>query len=279
MAPRPRLAETFCGCWSLLRGVQMVASYTVVISGFSMIALFGAGRIPGQSTAVAVMQCIQRLMHMMGLFAGLKGLTGVALREPSRLRMLLIYYVMELIVNIVDMVVREAMACVDLASFQRLHPHNSTDHSSQIDKVECSSVRWVVFMDYTVYALFYAYVAYAIWSLMIRLEDCEFGPPASLLAGLGDHLGRGGGSRNLHGSNNLALASLLMGQGANDVNAESLLEQGGLSGTAGASPSSARDVQMQSFSGFSGTPHTLAEQQQTAGASPEPFSGTPFRLV
>jgi len=210
----------------------MIASYTVVIGAFSTVALFtnGSKESRGESEVTAVVASIHNFIRSLALIAGLQGMVGVMLQVRWRLGVLLFYQVLELVTKCLVTIFRVAEACKWLA---RLHDEG------KLLKVDCSTVRMEMLMQFTVQTCIFSYLAFITWSLVKRLET---GDLSNFEYGL--ELG------------NRALIEETLADASN---------QRLISGSSNRPPP------------FSGAPQTLAGspvQQQTM----EPFRGTPHRL-
>jgi len=241
-------AERCCGTCSLLQGVQIISSYTVVVGLFDLLSLLMRGMQPssetGQSELVSVIQSLQTLLHALGLPAGMKGVLGIMLRDPQRLRVLYYYHFAEILMSCIAVSVREMDLCDELVRLQKLH---------KPVKIGCSSARVMIFTGFCIHTLQFTYFAFCIWSLVKRLEDGEFGrPPFIAESELVDHAG-------------LTDPWLIMARGGND-SSSFLQQRAPLNAQGRASGGSAPQP-------YAGEPRTLSEQ-----APPEPFSGTPHRL-
>eukprot|EP00440_Ansanella_granifera_P072651 gb/GFBE01078838.1/.p1 GENE.gb/GFBE01078838.1/~~gb/GFBE01078838.1/.p1 ORF type:complete len:253 (+),score=44.73 gb/GFBE01078838.1/:1-759(+) len=251
MAPQP--AETCCLSCSLLQGVQVIASYTVVVGSFSMLSILVGGpkNTETQSVALTTVDFLQTMVHTLALFAGFKGLIGVLLRDAHRLRVLLLYHVCELLMSCLALIVRLAKGCQQLEHLQKLHKTKL--------KLDCSSLQASLILEFAIHAALIAYFAFIIWSLATRLEAGELGQP-SLFGDqeMADRTGTLGDPWLFLQPPGSETSSILFQQRA----PLSGVRAGG-AGSAGPTP-------------FSGAPRNLDDQQATS--SPEPFSGTPYRL-
>mmetsp|Transcript_9781 Transcript_9781/g.18920 ORF Transcript_9781/g.18920 Transcript_9781/m.18920 type:complete len:248 (-) Transcript_9781:131-874(-) len=246
MLPRP--AEHCCGACPLLQGVQIVASYTVVVGMFSLLSLLMRGpaaKHPGPPEMLLFVEWCQTFIHTVALFAGLKGLIGVMFRDPARLRTLLRYHIAELVVSSVGVVLKEVEACEELRKLRQIH---------KSPKIDCTSARVLLMVEFAIHAFLFSYFAFVIWSLIARLEAGELGVRPPLLDPEHELADRSGFSDVWP-----------LGRTAGDGNSlwmQRVPLSGGPSAAAGPQP-------------FSGAPRTLSDQQAVA---PEPFHGTAHRL-
>jgi len=255
MPPAP--AEHCCGACPLLQGVQIIASYTVVVGTFSLLSLLmkGPQDEPIQSETVQAVEFVEMLFHALAFCAGLKGLIGVMFRDPRRLRVLFFYHIGELLVKGIAFIFREAEACVELKKLQRLH--------SSAKKMDCQSARIAFLLEFSIHAVLFSYFAYVIWSLITRLESGELGLRTTGLdleqeladrAVLADPwLFMGAGDTSALLQTRPPLSTPLTGGGANSR------QQGGAPRP------------------FSGAPRNLNERDGQPAPN-EPFQGTPHRL-
>lgn len=248
MSP-PRLvppAERCCGRRPLLQGVQIIASYTVVVGMLGVLAFLtrtsGDKEERTASQALILVELLQGVMNAFALYAGLKGLIGVLLRDAQRLRVLFIYHIGQLLNVCVTSGYELVEACQTLERLQREH---------KAIAVTCQEHRTVLLVDFSIHLMLCTYFTYIVWSLVVRLEDGELGLPSTF----GDHelAYRGLGD-----------PWLFVGPPAGLSDANSLLAQQGPRG---------RQAAPEPYSGAS---------QTLAAAGPhhvhEPFTGTPFRL-
>eukprot|EP00435_Cladocopium_sp_Y103_P023607 s2317_g5.t1 len=84
MAPSP--AETCCLSCTLLQGVQVISTYTVVSGSINMLGLLmnGPRSVPSHSVILATVEFLNMMLHTFALFAGFKGLIGVLLKDVVR---------------------------------------------------------------------------------------------------------------------------------------------------------------------------------------------------
>jgi len=251
MAPRP--AENCCGFCPLPQGVQIIASYIVVVGMFSFLSLFmHSPSKAGQPESLAIVQGCQTVVHTFALFAGFKGLVGIMLNDPGRLRSLLRYQVAELTMSCIAFVCKEVEACTELRRLQRLRrPPAGAPHMS------CGIARLRLLVEFTIISSLLSYFAFIVWSLIARMEAGELGPRPPFLDLDGEHelADRAGLADPWLSGGMVPLAGLAGG--------------GGVAAAAGADGAGAPRP-------FSGAPRRLAEQQ--APEACEPFAGTPHRL-
>jgi hypothetical protein len=241
-----------------LQGVQIVASYTVVVGVVNFLALF-TGRpwtSSGESAAAAFIDSVQTLIHALALVAGLKGLVGVMLRDPQRLRVLYLYHAGELVVSCFAILFREIEACKELSKLQRAH---------RVPWVDCPSARLAHLFLFTIHFCLFSYFADIGWSLVKRLEAGELGRPPLL----GDHeLVDQTGLLDLFAPwPGMQHGSLQHPPGSGVETGSSLLgaHRGPQANATGSAPP------------FSGQPRTLAEQGQPQQGL-QPFTGQAHRL-
>lgn len=211
----------------------MIASYTVVTGAFSVLALLtDRSKEPrGESETAAVVESIHTFVRSLALIAGLQGVVGVMLQAKWRITLLLLYQVVELLTNCVVTVFRAVEACERLALLQE---------AGKLLKVDCSTVRMEIFVQFTMQTCLFSYLAFITWSLVKRLEtgdlgNFEYGLELGNRAIIEETLANASNQRLLPGSSN------------------------------GPPP-------------FSGAPRTLAESQAQQQQTMEPFRGTPHRL-
>lgn len=254
MPPAP--AEHCCGACPLLQGVQIIASYTVVVGTFSLLSLLmkGPADKPIQSETFQAVEFLETAFHTLAFFAGLKGLLGVMFRDPRRLRVLFFYHVGELLVKGIAFIFREAEACEELRKLERLH------RSTQ--KMDCQSARIAFLIEFIIHAMLFSYFAYVIWSLVTRLESGELG------------LGRTGLDLEQELADRAVLADPWLFVGTGDTS--TLLQNRPLLTT----PLTGANGRQQGGAPrpFSGAPRNLNEGGGEPAAS-EPFQGTPHRLA
>lgn len=241
-----RPLELCCGSCPLTQGVQIIASYTVVIGTFQLLVLLmpSAKAPKAHSEAEALVYCIKTIFDALAFFAGLKGLIGIIFKDPRRIRMLFVYHIVNIIVECIVTVVREIEVCKDLERLQK---------DSGLD---CSAVRLVYFGSFCVKVLVFSYFVYVIWSLIVRLESGEYGsPPNPFDPEMADR-GFGG-----FGSDPFQPQWIFLGQPSHEVS------------SSGGQRDSTRG-HANNPSPFSGAARTLPEE----GTALEPFRGTPHRL-
>eukprot|EP00933_Yihiella_yeosuensis_P083238 TRINITY_DN97432_c0_g1_i1.p1 TRINITY_DN97432_c0_g1~~TRINITY_DN97432_c0_g1_i1.p1 ORF type:complete len:255 (-),score=42.23 TRINITY_DN97432_c0_g1_i1:218-982(-) len=253
MAPQP--AQTCCMSCSLLQGAQVIASYTVVIGFFSVLSLLmGPAETESQPMSLTIVDFMVKVVHFIALIAGLKGLVGVVLRDPVRLRVLLTYHVLELFTSVIRLIVQEAKGCEQLERLEEL--------SKTKTKLDCASFQYAMLIQFVIHASLISYFAYIIWSLITRLENGDITSALGLgETELGDRsaLGLGDPWLFVHPSS--------MGTDPNAL----LQQRAPLRGNSGQGAPQP----------FSGAPRNLGEQQagtQAQPAAPAPFQGTPHRL-
>eukprot|EP00928_Gymnodinium_smaydae_P064625 TRINITY_DN47908_c0_g1_i1.p1 TRINITY_DN47908_c0_g1~~TRINITY_DN47908_c0_g1_i1.p1 ORF type:complete len:263 (+),score=47.36 TRINITY_DN47908_c0_g1_i1:43-789(+) len=241
-------AERCCGHRSLLQGVQLIASYTVVVGTFGVLSfLVGSTENEHQSETAAILQCLHIFMNSFALYAGLKGLIGVIIRDSQRLRVLMYYQMGDLVVSIITFVVKEITACEELKRLQQKHKGV---------KVSCSSARVALGVEFCMHFLLFAYFLFIIWSLLTRLESGQ----ADLLA---EHeLAERGAALGL-GDPWLFVGPPM---GTEDASSALLRRSGSGNGNG-------RGAQVPQP--FSGPAQSLPTEPP---GMPEPFSGTAYRL-
>lgn len=296
-------AERCCGGCPLLQGVQIIASYSVVMGSFSLLSLLRKEPADGsgESQSLVIVSSMQMLLRTFALFAGLKGLIGICTKTAQPLRVLLFYHVADLALSSVAIILQELDACHELAEVQRMHELAEAQHmhtSKHPPKITCDQARLVLAMGYCIHSFMTGYFAYVIWSLIVRLEADDFLFESELAerGGLGGPwandpfvlFGQGspGDPHNLNGPlfhrvppNAPFGGPAFMGGGGRGAWA-SAAAAGGDSGTAPPRP-------------FAGEPRNLADQGSGRGhgsggnsnsrggrgdSQPEPFQGTAHRL-
>jgi hypothetical protein len=226
----------------------MIASYEVVIGGFSVLSLVTGRSREAQPELLAAIECVQKFVHALALLAGLKGLVGIMYRDPRRLRILLLYQVCDLVMQTVAIFFREIEACHELSQLKQLH-------KDKYSKLTCGTVRREILIEYCIRSALFSYFTYVIWSLITRLEAGEFGRQDFFDHELADHAALG----------DSLPPWFFMGHPGGDDNAGFLSQQRApLNGPASGMPQP-----------FSGAPRTLDPPQ---AQSIEPFRGTPHRL-
>jgi len=247
-------AESCCGACPLLQGVQIIASYTVVVGTFSLLSLLmkGPADKPVASESMQVVEFLERVYHTLAFFAGLKGLIGVMFRDSRRLRVLFLYHLGELIVKGIAVILREAEACEELRRLQRLH--------KTAENVDCQTAQIGLLLEFCIHGALFSYFAYVIWSLVSRLESGELGRRG----GLGEL------DQELAERGVLADPWLFMGSG------DALLQRAPLTSTL-TEGAGGRGAGSGAPRPFSGVPRNLNERGEQPSPN-EPFQGTPHRL-
>lgn len=210
----------------------MIASYTTVTGAFSVLALLtDRSKEPvGESEAAAVAESIHTFVRSLALIAGFQGIVGVMLQARWRLGVLLLYQIVEMVTGCLVTVFRLIQACNRLARLQ---------DAGKLLKVDCSTVRVEILMQFAMQTCLFSYLVFITWSLVKRLETGDLG---TFEYGL-----------------ELGNRTILEDALANSSNQRLLPANSN-----GPPP-------------FAGAPRTLAEsrvQQQTM----QPFMGTPHRL-
>mmetsp|Transcript_40052 Transcript_40052/g.101737 ORF Transcript_40052/g.101737 Transcript_40052/m.101737 type:complete len:261 (+) Transcript_40052:105-887(+) len=254
-------AENCCGACPLLQGVQIIASYTVVVGTFSLLSLLmkWPADKPVASESMQVVEFLETVYHTLAFFAGLKGLIGVMFRDSRRLRVLFLYHLGELIVKGIAVIVMEAEACEELRRLQRLH--------KTAENADCQKARIELFLEFCIHGALFSYFAYVIWSLVSRLESGELGRRG----GLGDL------DQELADRGVLADPWLFMG--SSDTQ-HALLQRAPLTSTlteGAGSRGGGRSAGSGAPRPFSGAPRNLNERGEQPSPN-EPFQGTPHRL-
>eukprot|EP00931_Biecheleriopsis_adriatica_P108038 TRINITY_DN82369_c0_g1_i1.p1 TRINITY_DN82369_c0_g1~~TRINITY_DN82369_c0_g1_i1.p1 ORF type:complete len:274 (+),score=41.34 TRINITY_DN82369_c0_g1_i1:46-822(+) len=257
MAPQP--AETCCGSCSLLQGVLVISSYTVVIGCFNILAILlgGPKDSESQSVAWATVTFISQMVHTLALFAGVKGLLGIITRDPHRLRVLLMYHVCELLMGVLVLVVKLDKACQEREHYQKLHKTKL--------KLDCQSFQVSLVIQFAIHACLVSYFIYIIWSLAMRIEAGEYpGLPSAL-----DQPSLFGDQEMGERSGNLGESWLFVQSGGDPglpfFPHRAHLNRGGAGGASAAGPAP-----------FSGAPRNLDDNRDAEAQ--EPFQGTPYRL-
>lgn len=161
-------------------GVQIIASYTVVIGAVNMISLL-TGRtseVAERSETAAVVECVQTFVDSLALLFGLQGLCGVMLRDSRRLRVLFMYHIAEIIVSSIAIIFREAEVCEELARMQK---------AKKMLKINCTQASLALFIEFCIHALFFGYFAYITWSAVTRLEAGDLRDRPGALFGVGEY--------------------------------------------------------------------------------------------
>mmetsp|Transcript_32409 Transcript_32409/g.69424 ORF Transcript_32409/g.69424 Transcript_32409/m.69424 type:complete len:264 (-) Transcript_32409:69-860(-) len=258
-------AETCCWTCPLLQGAQIISSYTVLVGAFSILSLLLQG--PDDEVTSETLQTVNlfdRGFHTLAFCAGMKGMIGVMFRDVRRLRVLLLYLVVEMAVKGVNVIFREVEACDELKRMEALeveraaHSDNA-HHHHKLRFADCSWVRIALFGDFLFHTALFAYFAYILWSLIKRLEAGEF--RMSVFADLEQELA----DRAV-----LEEPWLWSGQqeGQTDNQNQSRVGAARLAGPAGRGRGLPRP--------FSGAPRNLSENEEQA--SLQPFQGTAHRL-
>ncbi|CAJ1461064.1 unnamed protein product [Effrenium voratum] len=174
MAPSP--AETCCLSCSLLQGVQVISTYTVVFGSFNMLIVLMGGpkNVETHSVVLATVEFLRMMVHTFALFAGFKGLIGVLLKDVERLRVLLLYHLCSLVLLCLQLVVVFVKGCQELEMLQKLH------RQKEVQRVDCSTYQAQLFVSYMLEAGLMSYFAFIIWSLIVRIEAGELGEPSLL---------------------------------------------------------------------------------------------------
>ncbi|CAK9025719.1 unnamed protein product [Durusdinium trenchii] len=174
MAPSP--AETCCLSCSLLQGVQVISTYTVVFGSFNMLGvLMGGPRdIQARSVVLATVEFLKMMVHTFALFAGFKGLIGVLLKDVERLRVLMLYHVCSLLLLCLELVVGFVKGCQELEMLQKI------THRKEILKMDCNTYQAQLCVKFVFQAGLMTYFAFIIWSLIVRIEAGELGEPSLL---------------------------------------------------------------------------------------------------
>jgi len=269
-----------CGCWSLPRAVQFIATYSIIYGFFSAIALITSSWPEDQSSShasshhhghekeealppvaqpYATIHHVKMIIDSIGLIAGLKGHFGLILRDHveavQKLRFLAIWLLFKALYTVVYGVAEVVEACDLRARSDAIVRSQEHRHGQQETHLpSCSFWRdWYGFRE-TMAFLLAAYCAYVTWSLAERMRNGEFGNRHNTL--FGDiHYDVLEPPRNYEGTH-----WLMVQQGA-----------------------SAQDYQVNgrernaALQPFSGAPHTLGEQAPEQ-CSMGTFQGTAHRL-
>eukprot|EP00439_Symbiodinium_sp_Y106_P028456 s128_g3.t1 len=243
MAPPP--AETCCLSCSLLQGVQVISTYTVVFGSFSMLSVLMGGPRTAEthSVVLATVEFLKMMVNTLALFAGFKGLIGVLLKDVERLRVLLLYHLCYLVMICLELVVGLIKGCQELEMLQKLHPQK------EIQKMSCGTFQVHIFAMFLAQGAIMGYFAFIIWSLIVRIEAGEMGQPSLLRD---QELAERAGA--------LGDPWLFVNAPGSDMRPNEFRGHG----PAGPTP-------------FSGAPRNL-EEQSTGPQTTEPFQGTPYRL-
>eukprot|EP00928_Gymnodinium_smaydae_P013724 TRINITY_DN14984_c0_g5_i1.p1 TRINITY_DN14984_c0_g5~~TRINITY_DN14984_c0_g5_i1.p1 ORF type:complete len:299 (+),score=53.53 TRINITY_DN14984_c0_g5_i1:111-899(+) len=253
-------------CWgrSLLHGVQIIALYTFVLGTCGVLSFFGrvASASDANSDLLAV-ECLQNVVHSLGIYAGLKTLIGVMLQDPKRIRVLLVYQLGERLVSLLTLPLAINVSCLQV---EKLHKLNKAMH------VDCNAARTALCTETAFQTILYAYFAYVTWSLVARLEAGDLGLGLAAAASPFAEqepleLGRAPGILRLLGTlPSNADGATENGAGDADGASATRLSQGG-----------PRAGLRSGLQPFAGAPQTL--EDATRQSSPEPFAGTAYRLV
>eukprot|EP00811_Abedinium_folium_P000729 NODE_10668_length_1336_cov_8.930521.p1 GENE.NODE_10668_length_1336_cov_8.930521~~NODE_10668_length_1336_cov_8.930521.p1 ORF type:complete len:247 (-),score=72.51 NODE_10668_length_1336_cov_8.930521:464-1204(-) len=240
-------AMRFCGGFQLLQGVQVIASYTVILGAVSIFSLVtGRGEAADMPKMVAIADSVQALVHAFALIAGLKGLVGIMLRDPKRIRMLLIYHVIEVVTSCIVVALRIVGACDELRLLQQ-------KEQLKAPRMSCESARLALLSEFVLHTSLFSYCIYIIWSAMTRMGAGEYGRTPSLFGDVG--------LVGLDEFNDTVGTWLTVPPHGNTTVLRDPLN---------VSPMMAPP--------FSGQPRTLAEPAELQSLQHEHFSGTPQRL-
>eukprot|EP00812_Abedinium_dasypus_P009876 NODE_3534_length_773_cov_278.782730.p2 GENE.NODE_3534_length_773_cov_278.782730~~NODE_3534_length_773_cov_278.782730.p2 ORF type:complete len:225 (+),score=56.45 NODE_3534_length_773_cov_278.782730:40-675(+) len=128
--------------------------------------------------SIAVVDTVETFVHACAFIAGLKGLIGIMFRDPKRIRMLLIYHIVEVVTSGIVVVFRVAGACEELDRLRQPQAERNL-------RISCSSVRLALAGEFVLHFCFFSYCIFIIWSLMTRMEAGEFGRGLSLFGSEG----------------------------------------------------------------------------------------------
>jgi len=169
----PPTQQCCCGC-SLQRGVQMIALYSIVVGALTLTSLLidGTEDNPALTEADELVGMMAMIYQSLALFVGLKGVLGIAFRDMRSVRMLLLYYVVEVIVRSIAFAAREAWACTELRRLQLLREAS--------DELTCETMRSELLVVYLLHIAVLLYFAYVIWSFVVRTESGEHGGGAEM---------------------------------------------------------------------------------------------------
>mmetsp|Transcript_41821 Transcript_41821/g.90639 ORF Transcript_41821/g.90639 Transcript_41821/m.90639 type:complete len:256 (+) Transcript_41821:47-814(+) len=174
MAPSP--AETCCLSCTLLQGVQVISTYTVVSGSINMLGLLmnGPRSVPSHSVILATVEFLNMMLHTFALFAGFKGLIGVLLKDVERLRVLMLYHLCALLLLCLERVVGFVKGCQELEMEKKL------TNREEILKMDCNTYQARLCLKFVLDAGLMSYFAFIIWSLIVRIEAGELGEPSLL---------------------------------------------------------------------------------------------------
>lgn len=246
MTPSP--AERCCG-WPLVQGVQAIAFFSILGGSLSLLSLVVVG--PPQSTKdrpffFVLVEFVQQVVHTLALFSGLKGMIGVCIKDPGRIRVLLAYYIVELVVGSVAFVCSMCEVCDLISRYNEKHQNDPDNKSPPMD---CATARNFLAVDFVLHTGIFLYFTYIIWSFLVRLVAGEYPPPP-----------------DIHLLETELTSSAFMDNSVPQIYAQ---QQGLLAGNAGRQ-------------GRGGSQAYAGEPRRLSGAAAHlpitPFSGTPHRL-
>lgn len=178
----------WCGC-SLLQGVHILAIYTTVLGVFSFVSLLtgpppieqhghgdhgdhgdgaaSSGAVPVSDTAAAL-KAVTTVVGTFGLVAGMKGIVGVAFRDPGRVRVLFAYHCILLLQSSIMIIFRLTEICDILEKEKK-----EGKFGEKGKHLDCSTAQMVLIMEFTIHTMVFGYFTFIIWSLAKKLEDAR----------------------------------------------------------------------------------------------------------
>eukprot|EP00929_Paragymnodinium_shiwhaense_P106879 TRINITY_DN72703_c0_g1_i1.p1 TRINITY_DN72703_c0_g1~~TRINITY_DN72703_c0_g1_i1.p1 ORF type:complete len:280 (+),score=56.63 TRINITY_DN72703_c0_g1_i1:87-926(+) len=169
-------ATSCCGR-QLPQGVQIIATYAVIVGTFGIVVLLArpTALVEQKSDSLAVLVWLQTCLNVFAFYAGLQGLLGCMLRHAGKLQWLLGYNVGELVFSVVALVVQELQACPE--KFQPHAEHKDGSLSREDVKVDCAAERVCLVLECLIHCVFVGYCAYMVWSMSMRLGRGELRHP------------------------------------------------------------------------------------------------------
>mmetsp|Transcript_88428 Transcript_88428/g.247346 ORF Transcript_88428/g.247346 Transcript_88428/m.247346 type:complete len:224 (+) Transcript_88428:105-776(+) len=167
---RIRPARFCCCTCSLLKGVQLIASYTVLVGILSILTLLrkdGTGKaVASEPLRAAALS--ETAFHTIAFFVGLRALKAVVCCDARRLRTLLFYQVFDLGVAVFVFVVRWVEVCAEWGGLP--HPYGL------LARLPCGTRRLALVAVFAAGEVLGIHFAYVVWSLVLRIEAGELGP-------------------------------------------------------------------------------------------------------
>lgn len=240
MPPRP--AERCCfGCCELSTAVQLLACFATVQGIFAFVGIIAgpARKLSGPELALYFMESITRLI---GLFCGLSAYFGVMLGDARRVMLLFFYYVLSMLVLLIEYMVKLAYIC------EIVQQHWDEQKTPKDKRIGCSQLRLIETMATVMQWSLLTWFAYVVGSYVHQLTQDDGMDDGAELADLNllrnDAGDSGGGGQGI----NALLRAMQPVQPANEPSVQP----------------------------FVGTPYQM--EQGPATAQPPPFGGTPYRL-